>query len=1136
MKKKAIFTNSGWHLAALCLLGAAAMSSPAMASGLSPDKAEAVQVLANEGNTVKSVLSYIESHSKYVFVYGENVKNRLGDKVSMQLQGKSAESILAELCRKAGLKYTISGRQVTITVNPSAKPAQRPSGPAGKGKKVTGVIADVNGEPLIGATVKVKGTQNATVTDFDGNYTIEAPEGATLEVSYIGFNTQEVKVGSRNSYNIEMAEDNNSLEELVVIGYGTVKKKDLTGAISAVKGDDLSNRRTTMLSSALQGALSGVMVRRSSSAPGSGAGSIHVRGVTTMGDSSPLVIVDGVEGSLDYVNSNDVESVTVLKDAAAASIYGSKAAAGVILVTTKRGADTGKFQIKYNAEFGWEIPTKQPEMVGLTRYLEMSNELMYNDNPAAGFFQTYKADQTKNWMKYHETDPNKYPVTDWTDLILKGSAPRMTHTLSVSGGNKTVRTQASLTYDDVDGLYDGRKFQRYMMRLNNDFTISDKLSASLDVFVRHAKSQNKIYDPFSTMRLMPAIYAATWSDGRLAEGKSGSNPYGLLKEGGSSVSHSTQVGGKGSLTFKPFKGFSLQAIVAPYINYQKSKQFKMACGYTLADDPDVFGGYFDSSSGLYDTNKLTEGRNDDWHVTSQVLANYMRDFGKHSLTVMAGFENYYSKSEQLGAARDQYVLTNYPYLNIGPEEYMENNGTGSEYTSTSWFGRVLYSYADRYLFQANVRHDGSSRFAKKYRWGTFPSFSAGWVVTEEPFMKKFMESQNYLSYFKLRGSWGMLGNERIGSNYFPYIALMSFGNTIFYMADGSVVSANTARPSVLAVEDITWETTTSTDIGFDANFFNNRLRLTFDYYWKKTTDMLLAIQIPYTMGYDAPNTNAGEMSTHGYDIDVTWQDNIGDFNYSVSVNFSDFLSKIDYINNSDIISGGKIKRAGTYFNEWYGYICDGIYQTQEEVNNSATTSSTVTVGDLKYRDISGPDGVPDGVISPEYDRVPLGNSLPRYQYGGQINASWRGIDLSMAFQGVGSQKSYLDRAMVEPLRNSYGNIPAILEGKYWSPFNTDEQNANAFYPRLSSVSKNNNYATSDHWIFDGGYFRMKNITLGYTLPQQWTRYIGIDRTRFYVSASDLFCISDFPDGWDPEMGVSSYPITTSVVFGIQVTF
>lgn len=1135
MKKKAIFSYNGKYLAALCLLGLTVMSSSALASGLSPDRAVTINAVNANNNTVGSVLNYIEGHSKYVFVYGQNVKNRLGEKVQIALKGRSVESILAELCRKTGMNYSISGRQVTITAGKQTKVQNQQKNVRG-GKKISGTISDTNGDPLIGATVKVKGTTTAAVTDFDGNYIIEAPEGATLEFSYIGFNTQEVKIGNRNNYNIEMSEDNNSLDELVVIGYGTVKKKDLTGAVSAVKGDELVNRRTTMLSSALQGTLSGVMVRRSSSAPGSGAGSIHVRGVTTMGDSSPLVIVDGVEGDLDYVNANDVESVTVLKDAAAASIYGSKAAAGVILVTTKRGADTGKFQIKYNAEFGWEIPTKQPEMVGVTRYLEMSNELMYNDNPAQGFFQTYSADQTKNWMKYHETDPNRYPVTDWTDLILNSSAPRMTHTISVSGGNKNIRSVTSLSYDDVDGLYDGRRFQRYMLRSNNDYTISDKLSASLDIFVRHAKSQNKIYDPFSTMRLMPAIYAATWDDGRLAEGKSGSNPYGLLKEGGSTVSHSTQVGGKGSLTFKPFKGFSLQAIVSPYINYQKSKQFKMACGYTLADDPDVFGGYFDGGSGQYATNKLTEGRNDDWHVTSQVLANYMRDFGKHSLSVMAGFENYYSKSESLGAARDQYVLTSYPYLNIGPEEYMENSGTGSEYTSTSWFGRVIYSYADRYLLQANVRHDGSSRFAKKYRWGTFPSFSAGWVITEEPFMKNFMDHQNYLSYFKLRGSWGKLGNERIGSNYFPYIALMSFGNTIFYMADGSVVSANTARPAVLAVEDITWETTTSTDIGFDANFFNNRLRLTFDYYWKKTTDMLLAIQIPYTMGYNDPNTNAGKMSTHGYDIDLTWQDNIGDFNYSISVNFSDFLSKIDYINNSDIISGGQIKRAGTYFNEWYGYICDGIYQTQEEVNNSATLNSSVTVGDLKYRDISGPDGVPDGVISPEYDRVPLGNSLPRYQYGGQINASWRGIDLSLAFQGVGSQKSYLDRAMVEPLRNNYGNIPAILEGNYWSPFNTDEQNANAFYPRLSSVSKNNNYATSDHWIFDGGYFRMKNITLGYTLPQQWTRYIGIDRTRFYVSASDLFCISDYPDGWDPEMGVSSYPITTSVVFGIQVSF
>ncbi|SFG25663.1 TonB-dependent receptor [Prevotella sp. KH2C16] len=1128
MRKKTIFTYDSKSMAALCLLGLLSVSSPAAASEITLNLRGGIYVLNADQTTIKEVLDYIESKSKYVFVYDQNVKRRLGEKLSLSLKGKGVDDLLSELCSKARLHYAISGRQVTIK---NLEPQQE--GGAKTTKKVSGTIMDTNGEPLIGATVKIKDSNSGVITDIDGHYSIEVPEGSMLEISYVGMNPQQIKVGNRNNYDVEMVEDSNTLDELVVIGYGSVKKKDLTGAVAAVKGDELVNKRTTQLSSALQGSLSGVMVRRNSSAPGSGASSIHVRGVTTIGDSSPLVIVDGVEGSLDYVNPNDVESVSVLKDAAAASIYGSKAAAGVILVTTKRGNETGKIDLKYNAEFGWEIPTRQPSMVGVTRYLEMNNELQYNDNPSGGFFQVYTADQTKNWMRYHETDPNNYPVSDWKGLILKSSAPRMTHTLSVSGGNKVVRSVATLSYDDVDGLYDGRKFQRYMLRSNNDFKISDKLSATIDINIRYAKSMNQIYDPFSDMRKMPAIYPALWSDGRLASGKSGANPYGLLTKGGSSVNHSTQIGGKGSLVYKPFKGFSLSAIISPFVNYSKGKSFKMACGYYLQDDPETFGGYFDGGS-MYATNKLSETRNDGWHVTSQLLANYMRDFGQNSLTLMAGFENYYSKSENLSAARDQYELTNYPYLNIGPEDYKDNSGSGSEYTSNSFFGRVLYSYANRYLFQANVRHDGSSRFAKKYRWGTFPSFSAGWVISEEPFMKGI--SPRALSYLKFRASWGKLGNERIGSNYFPYIALMSFGSSYFYMADGSVTSGKTARPAVLAVEDITWETTTSTDLGLDVNFFRNRLHLTFDYYWKKTSDMLLAIQIPYSMGYNDPSTNAGKMSTHGYDIDLGWQDHIGDFSYSISANFSDFLSKIDYLNNSDIISGGKIKRAGVLFNEYYGYICDGIYQTQEEVNFSARTSTSVTVGDLKYRDVTGPDGVPDGKISPEYDRVPLGNSLPRYQFGGQVNASWKGIDLSMAFQGVAKQNSYLDAAMVQPLRDNYGNIPSIIEDNYWSPFNTAKQNEDVFYPRLSSVSKSNNYATSTHWIFNGGYFRMKNITLGYTLPSIWIHKIGLNKLRTYISVSDLFCISDYPKGWDPEMGTSSYPITTSLVFGIQINF
>lgn len=839
MNLTTIVGKTGTGMRMLCLAGL--LSFPVVslqASNISLTELGETMLLKADDSTVKQVFDYIERHSKYVFVYDQHVKNLLTKKVYVATKGKSVEDILAAVCSQTGLKYHINDRQVTISLGEKVNKQtfQRESKRTAD-RKIKGVVGDGNNEPLIGATVKVKGTNIVTVTDMDGNFELEVPSGAELVVSYIGFNDQTVKIsGSKSKYDVELQENTNSLDELVVIGYGTVKKKDLTGAVAAVKGDELVNKRTTMLSNALQGSLSGVTVSRNSSAPGSGASSIRVRGITTIGESSPLVIVDGVESTLDYVNANDVESISVLKDAAAASIYGSKAAAGVILVTTKRGNDTGKIDLKYNAEFGWEIRTRQPSMVGVTRYLEMNNELQYNDNPSGGFFQVYTADQTKNWVKYNQTDPNNYPITDWQGLILNSSAPRMTHSLTVSGGNKAVKSVATLTYDEVDGLYAGRGFQRYMFRANNDFNINKKLSASLDVSIRHAKSRNQIYDPFSTMRLMPAIYPAMWSDGRIASGKSGSNPYGLLKNGGSTVSHSTQLSGKGSLTYKPLTGLSLSAIISPFINYQKSKQFKLACWYTLPDDPDVIGGYLDAGS-LYATNKLTEGRNDNWHVTSQLLANYMRTFGKHDITVMAGFENYYMKSENLSAARDQYELTNYPFLNIGSEDFQTNSGTGAEYTSNSFFGRLLYSYANRYLFQANVRRDGSSRFAKNYRWGTFPSFSAGWVMSEEPFMQK--ANLPWLSYLKLRASWGKLGNERIGSNYFPYIALMNFGSTLFYMADGSVVSGSTARPAVLAVEDITWETTTSTDLGFDANFLNNRLHINFDYYWKKTTDMLL---------------------------------------------------------------------------------------------------------------------------------------------------------------------------------------------------------------------------------------------------------------------------------------------------------
>lgn len=996
---------------------------------------------------------------------------------------------------------------------------------------IKGVVVDEQGEPLIGASVFVKGTTEGVVTDMDGAFALSVQGGATLTASYIGYLSKDIEVGNRDNLTISLEPDSKTLEEVVVIGYGTVKKKDLTGSVASVRGDDLAAKKTTTLSTALQGTLSGVLVQRSGNAPGASASSIRVRGITTMGNSNPLIIVDGVQtDDIDYVNSNDVESISVLKDAAAASIYGAKAAAGVILITTKRGSKSD-MSISYNGEFGWEIPTEQPEMVGVTRFLEMYNELSYNDNPGAGFYQQYTADQVKNWVKNNATDPDNYPITDWKDMILKDNAPRMSHVVSVNGGNDAVRTKVSLSYDEVGALYNGRKFQRFMLRANNDFTIiKDMLSASLDVNIRRAHNQRPVYDPFSDIRKMPAIYPAIWENGGIAEGKAGANPYGYLNYGGTYNAWSTQLGGKASIKLTPVKGLSLEAIVSPFINYTKSKQFKQAATWVLKDDPSVIGGFLDG----YSTTDLSEGRNDNWHITSQVIANYAATFaGKHDLNVMAGYENYLMNSETLSAARTQYELTEYPYLNVGPEDYQTNAGSGSEFTSNSFFGRVMYSYDDRYLVQANVRHDGSSRFARKYRWGTFPSASAGWVISKEKWMQS---AAPYLSFMKLRASWGMLGNERIGDNYFPFMALLTFNDALFY-ENGAIVSDKTAAQRVLAVEDITWETTTSTDIGIDLGFFRNRLTANFDWYWKTTEDMLLDIQIPYLLGYANPATNAGTMATQGFDLELGWHDRVGDFSYNVSLNLSDFQSKIVDINGSDIISGGKIKREGCYFNEWYGYRCMGIYQNDEDfVRYPATLNSTVGVGDLIYEDISGPDGVPDGIINAEYDRVPLGNSLPRFQYGGQFSCAWKGIDFSLAFQGIGKQQSYIASEMVQPLRDNYGGFPAILEEGYWSWFNTAEQNASAKYPKLTYANRSNNYATSTFWMFNGAYFRLKNVTLGYTFPEKWMSKARIKSLRVYATANDVFSIDNYPVGWDPEMGVSAYPITTSLLLGLSIKF
>jgi len=1093
-------------------------------------------VINLESNTVnvRMLISEIEKQTDYLVVYSNREVNTSRE-VTLKKKSDKVSEYLHQTFNGTDIGYEFENNYIVL----SRKAQETASILTGLtqtaqqlGKTVKGSVTDSNGEPIIGATIVLKGdATRGTVTDIDGNYSIpNIKDNDVLQITYVGMKAQEVNTSGRSTINVIMEADIELLDEVVVVGYGTMKKSDLTGAIATIDGDKLAQRNATQLSTALQGAIPGLMVTRSNSEPGATA-NIKIRGITTIGDSDPLVIVDGVPGDINMIHSKDIESITVLKDAASASIYGSRAAAGVIVISTKR-AKSNVLSLNYDFNYGMEIPTSQPKNVGIQRYLEMANELRYNDNPNGGEYQEYTQEQVNNWVDMNLTDPDTYPITDWRELLIRNYAPRQSHTLSLSGGNNFVKTRASLNYDDIDGLLtvNNINYKRYIATVNNDFTFNKYLNASFDFNVKRTES----YEPSQTniwymIRAYSPAYAWKWSHGGLADVKGGNNPYGRVKEGGSNQGWFTKLGGRLAINFTPIEGLKFSAVASPNYSISKTKIFNLQAGYTGSDNPSNVIGYFQDHT----STSLSERRYDNNDLTTQFLLTYDKKLKRHGLNFLAGNENYSYFYENLSASRDLYELKEFPYLSIGPRTLIDNGGNAHEIAYRSFFGRFAYSYANKYLFQANYRYDGSSRFHRDFRWGGFPSISLGWVLSEENFIKN-INFEN-LSFLKLRASYGTLGNERIGN--YPYQALIDFTHSLFYDNPSSTDATyhNGAAQIQYAIKDLSWETTKSYDIGLDAVFFNNKMSITADYYRKETNDMLLDLKIPGYVGFANPQQNTGKMFTKGFDFEATWRDEIGDFRYSISANLSDFVSEMGDLGGTQFI-GNKVKFEGSEFNEWYGYLSDGLFLSQEDIDNSATLNSNVTVGDVKFLDISGPDGEPDGLISSEYDRVLLGGSLPRFMFGGTITGGYKDFDISMAFQGVGKQNVRITSGMATAMPGNWGHIPAILDNDYWSSFNTEEENAKARYPRLTYVNGSSNLYMSDFWMFNGRYFRMKNLTVGYTLPVTLTQKVNISRLRFYISGNDLFCLSKYPTGWDPERGDSSYPITSSLLFGININF
>lgn len=1006
-------------------------------------------------------------------------------------------------------------------------------------ESVTGTVSDSNG-PLAGVMVLNKDNGKWASTDLDGNYTIsEIKKGQILEFSFMGYITKKEVWNGQHPYNVLLMEDAMELEETVVIGYGSVKKKDLTGAVGVVNDKIIGQQSTSQLSQSLQGVIPGLSVTRSSSMPGASA-TIKVRGITTMSDSSPLILVDGMAvSSLDNVPTEDVRQITVLKDAASAAIYGARAASGVILITTKEASE-GQLQIGYNGEVSVITPTEFPSYrTGVKEYMEDYNEWAWNDagNPEGGEYAGYSKELIDNYMSNNAYDPITYPNYDWKSAILKKASMRHKHNVTMTYGNKVIKSRTSASYENADALYKGLSHERLSLRSRNTIKFSEKWSGALDFSFRQAtKKDPHSGSPIKAANMYPSIYAGLYPDGRIAPGKEGSfsNTLGALLEGGNKTNVATMASAKISLSYKPVEGLDITANFTPTYSFVKTKDMQKAVPVYDAYDTDVILGYVSG----YTANALSELRSDAKTFETQVIATYDKTFAKkHNFNVMAGYEDYMYTYEKLTADTNEMELSMFPYMDLANKNSLNVGGSSYQNAYRSFFGRIMYNYDNRYYLQLNARGDASSRFHKDYRWGFFPSASLGWVVTNE----KFMSNVNWLNHLKLRASVGSLGNERIGN--YPYQTYITFNKAIMYDSAGtSPVSTMTGAQADYAYKNIHWEKTWSWDAGIDATFLDNRLDFSADYYYKKTTDMLLAVAIPSFTGYSAPDRNAGTMNTRGWEVKLGWADSIGDFSYAVSVNLSDYKSVMGDLGGKQVFnSNGTIITEGEEYCAWYGYKASGLFQNAEEISNSALLVSSVKPGDVKYKDISGPEGTPDGIINDTHDRTVLGSSLPHYIYGGSINLGWKGISFSVLFNGVGHQLSRLTEDMVRPLESQWLPSPSVIRNSdgsrnYWSVYNTDEENLKAKYPRLShSSGEYNNYKISDYWLKNSAFLRVKNINLGYTFPKALISKVNLKGLRVYFNVDDPFCFDNYLKGWDPEAGASTY-IARTWTFGLDLKF
>jgi TonB-linked SusC/RagA family outer membrane protein len=993
-----------------------------------------------------------------------------------------------------------------------------------KGRVVS--IADKAGLP--GINIVVKNSLVGTSTDVEGKFEISAPSNAALVFSGIGFVSQEVQIGGKSTLEVQLAVDTKQLEEVVVVGYGTQKKITLTNSVSQISGEEITRRPVSNIQQSFQGVMPGVTVTDLGGSPGKSNASIRVRGITTfninssstsgydLGKNDALVIVDGIEQRLSDLNPDDIESVTILKDASSTAIYGSRATNGVVLVKTKR-AKGSKVQVEYNGYYAIQKSTNVPKMMGLEAY--MREQVAAYTNAGAALPSRFTEESIQTYIK--ATDREKYPMPNtWFETMLH-AAPQQNHTISVAGGNEILRTRLSVRYQDQKGVITNFSNKIGEIRLNSDYEVSKKIRVSADVNYRYNKTISPTTNPDNPLNNF--FHGTLWAvpkypDGTYGLSTQGNNPLMFVEIGGLSGQNTDYLSGYVKADWDIVEGLTFSTQIAGRGFFTQQKNYTNS--YTNVD----------KNTGIVKTvanNSLTEVRDNLKEYTLNNLLTYEKNWGRHNFKGLLGYSQIGNTQTFLSAYRERFYNNDIGSIGQGANDGTKSNsGRDAQYGLRSYFGRVNYDFEEKYLLEVNARYDGSSKFTGSKQYSIFPSFSGGWRISKEKFWQPLEKT---VSDLKLRGSWGITGNQSVDL-YSYYAALTSSG----YNFGGTAVPGY--RQTTLANSNLGWESTTQLDLGLDATFLRKRLNLTVDYYRKLTNDILLNLEIPATIGLNASPQNAGSVENKGWEFSLNYRGTpaASGFRYNIGANLSINQNKVvdlkgtgPYIAGSDIDPRYIIAK-GLPINTLWGFKTAGLFQTQQEITEyKATYAANTKPGDVKYVDRNN-----DGKINAD-DMTAIGNSFPKYTFGLNSDFSYKNFELNILFQGAAKVDARLAGALAE-MGNQEGFTHEIYTNNYWTPENTG-----ARFPRPVKFDLRN-VATSDRLVLNGSYLRLKNVQVAYSIPTDLIRKINLTKIRIYASATNVFTISKLNE-WnlDPETpsgrGVY-YPQTALYTLGLNLQF